>query len=397
MSAITKAFVGAKIHDGQDLYENHALIVHDNDRLSIERLTSLPSDYPRVQLAGGTIAPGYVDLQVNGGGGVMFNDEQSVDTLRTMAQAHASIGTTAFLPTLITDTPERTRAAIKATQQAISERVDGIVGIHLEGPHLSGARKGAHDAKLIRSMSEEDMAAVLAAAETLPNVMMTVAPENTTLAQIQRMADAGIIVSLGHTDADFETCISAFDAGAKCVTHLFNAMSQMGNREPGLVGAALHHDEVYAGLIADSIHVHPAAMRIALAAKANTDRIFLVTDAMASAGSSIKSFLINDRRVLRNEGRLTLENGTLAGADLELTQAVSVMVNTVGESLSSSLARATSVPAGLLNTANGQGRLTDASQKVLYIQDDLTQFVSLPLRSAAWSTLKPKHNSQVKT
>ena len=387
MSAIGRAFVGAKIHDGRELHENHALIAHSDGRLSVERPSLLSSECPRIQLDGGIIMPGYVDLQVNGGGGIMFNDAQSVETLRTMAQAHAAIGTSAFLPTLITDTAASTRAAIKATQQAIAEKVEGIVGLHLEGPHLSGARKGAHDASLIRAMSDDDMDAILGAAETLPNVMVTVAPENTTLTQIKRLADAGIIVSLGHTDADFETCMAAFDAGAKCATHLFNAMSQLGNREPGLVGAALHREDVFAGLIADGIHVHPASMRIALAAKANTNRIFLVTDAMASAGSSIESFMINDRRVHRNEGKLTLEDGTLAGADLELTQALSVMVNAVGDDLCCALARATSVPASLLNDAAGLGRLTHASHKPLHINDDLTEFKYLSFRSVAPSNL----------
>ena len=179
----------------------------------------------------------------------MFNHAPSVETLRVIAQAHRSLGTVALLPTLITDTPAQTRAAIDAVEKAITEDVLGIIGIHLEGPHLSVARKGAHDAALIRPMEAQDLELICDAARRLPNVMVTVAPENVTTAQISAMSAAGVIVSLGHTDANFETCISAFDAGATCVTHLFNAMSQLGSRTPGLVGAALAREHVYACLL----------------------------------------------------------------------------------------------------------------------------------------------------
>lgn len=324
-------------------------------------------------LGGGVIVPGFVDLQVNGGGGVMFNDHQDVATLRTIAQAHASTGTVAILPTLITDTHARTRAAIDAVEQAIAEGVAGIAGIHLEGPHLSVARKGAHDPKLIRPMEQADLALMLHAAERLPNVMVTVAPENTTPAQITAMADAGIVVSLGHTDAGFDTCMAAFAAGARCVTHLFNAMSQMGNREPGLVGATLAHGDIYAGMIADGIHVHPNTLRVALAAKPDPERLFLVTDAMATAGSPITGFSLNGREVFRENHRLTLADGTLAGADLEMARAVSVMVNDAGDSLASAVARTSAIPAQLLRSRGTLGTLAQA----LYLDADLATAVPL--------------------
>ena len=376
MSTIAKAYVGARIHDGVDLYDGHAFVVHDDGTRSIVPQQSLPPECPTEKLSGGIIAPGYVDLQVNGGGGVMFNDAQTVETLRTIAQAHASIGTSAILPTLITDTPDRTRAAINAVEQAIAEGVDGIVGIHLEGPHLSVARKGAHDPKLIRPMSDDDLALVVNAATRLPNVMMTVAPENTTNAQIREMSDAGIIVSLGHSDASFETCLAAFDAGARCVTHLFNAMSQLGNREPGLVGATLARDDVYAGLIADGIHVHPATIGIALAAAENSDRIMLVTDAMATAGSQIDGFVLNGRQVMRKDQRLTLEDGTLAGADLEMTQAVSTMVHDVGDALAQAIRRCTATPMSLLRNVQAKP-LLDTNLFVNHVSDDLSSVARL--------------------
>ncbi len=382
MSPIRKAFAGAHIYDGQKMDENHALVLLEDGTVDLVPQPTLPRDCSVENLNGGIISPGFVDLQVNGGGGVMFNDDQSTQALTTIAEAHASLGTTAFLPTLITDTPERTKAAISAVEQAIAENVENIAGIHLEGPHLSVARKGAHDPQLIRPMTDEDLSVVLRAAERLPNVMMTVAPETTTNTQIRTMSDAGIIVSLGHTDADFETCMAAFDAGARCVTHLFNAMSQLGNREPGLVGAALTRDDVFAGLIADSIHVHPATICIALSALAQKDRVFLVTDAMATAGSDIDGFLLNGRKVCRKEKRLTLEDGTLAGADLDMARALSVMTDDVGENMLQTIARATTTPAGLLRDGPSGTLRKTPIDKLIHIPADFSAPTYLGLKAA---------------
>ena len=361
MTQIKKAYIGAQIHDGFTLHLHHALAVFADGSRRVMDANALPKGCPTQVLTAGMITPGFVDLQVNGGGGIMFNDDQSVAALTTIAQAHLSTGTAAILPTLITDTPARTRAAIDAVAQAITQKVAGIIGIHLEGPHLSVARKGAHDPNLIRKMTDDDLALLLKAAEALPNVMVTVAPETTSNAQIKTMADAGIIVSLGHTDADYQTCIGAFDAGARCVTHLFNAMSQLGSREPGLVGAALSRGDIYAGLIADGVHVNPATIRIALAAKPQSERIFLVTDAMATLGSAIDSFQLNGRDVFRKHQQLTLADGTLAGADLEMPRALSVMMNDVGDSPELAVPRATTTPASLLRESSGVGRLEAAA------------------------------------
>ncbi len=379
MTSIVKAYVGARIHDGATLHNTHALAVGQDGELRILPREALPEGCAVVSLNQGIIAPGFVDLQVNGGGGVMFNDDQSPAALRTIAQAHATTGTVAILPTLITDTAARTRAAIDAVEQAIAAGVDGIVGIHLEGPHLSIPRKGAHDPRLIRPMEAADLAVVLQAAKRLPNVMITVAPENTTTAQIKAMAEAGIVVSLGHTDADFATCMAAFAAGARCVTHLFNAMSQLGNREPGLVGAVLASGDIYAGIVADGIHVHPQTLRLALAAKTNPERLFLVTDSMAVAGSSITGFTLNGREVCRKDHRLTLADGTLAGADLEMQRALSVMVENVGDDLALAIARTSAIPAQLLRNPGEFGRLS-VVERAIYMPDNLSQV--LPLAQA---------------
>lgn len=374
MTARDTALIGANIYDGETLHADKALLVKADGGVMICPLQSLPDDYKKQRLNGGTITPGFVDLQVNGGGGVMFNDAQNIEVLQTMAQAHATTGTVAMLPTLITDIAPRTRAAIDAVAQAIDEKLPGIAGIHLEGPHLSVARKGAHDASLIRAMTDEDMAVFLDAANRLANVMLTVAPENVNDDQIKQLSNAGIVVSLGHTDASYDRCMSAFDAGARCATHLFNAMSQLGSREPGLVGAALAHPQVCAGLIADAIHVHPATIRTAMAAKRGPGQIFLVTDAMATGGCDIQSFTLNGREIRRENGRLTLEDGTLAGADLDFGKAVSVMANQVGISTEQALAMATSIPAELLRGDMGYGHLGTSITGIQYI-DTQTQKV----------------------
>ncbi len=312
MSRQATIYRGGSVFDGDTLHKGAAL------RLEAGHITAIGADAPAdgadvVDLKGGILAPGYVDLQVNGGGGVMFNDDPSVETLRRIAAAHLTLGATSILPTLITDTATKTRAAIAAATAAVAAGVPGIAGLHLEGPHLSMSRKGAHDAALIRPMEEDDLAALVAAAQSLPALMLTVAPENVSLKQVKALVAAGAVVSLGHSNADYETCLSYAKAGASCATHLFNAMSQLGNREPGLVGAVLASGRFNAGLIADGIHVHPEAMRAAWAAKQGPGRIFLVSDAMAPAGTAQEAFALEGRRISRKQGKLTLADGTLAG------------------------------------------------------------------------------------
>ena len=351
-----RAVTGADIFDGRQLHADSACLLEGDIFLGIVSQDSIPADYAVEHVPGGNILPGFVDLQVNGGGGVMFNDETSLEGLKAISKAHATTGTRSLLPTLITDTPERTRAAVDAVEAAIAHNVPGIIGLHLEGPHLSIARKGAHDPSLIRPMTQADEDFLLQTAQRLPNVMVTLAPENVSPAQITRLSAAGIVVSLGHTDCTLAEAEAAFAAGARCVTHLFNAMSQMGNREPGLVGATLNAAGVSAGLIADDIHVHQASMRVALSSKIAPGKIFLVTDAMSTVGSDITEFSLNGRRVLRRNGRLTLEDGTLAGADLEFSRAISVLVEDMGLPRELVFAMATAFPADVLPHPGTAGR-----------------------------------------
>ena len=357
MSSLPTLFHGGPIFDGQGLLHDHAVVLEKDVITYLGPARDAPKGGLGIDLQGDILAPGFVDLQVNGGDGVMFNDAPTTDTLARMARAHARLGCAAILPTLITDAPDKTRAAIEAAIDAAGAGMRGIAGLHLEGPHLSVARKGAHSADLIRPMTDDDLALLEGAARALPALMITLAPENVTPAQVSALVEAGATVSLGHSDADYVTCMAFADAGAACVTHLFNAMSQLGNREPGLVGAALQNGQLSAGLIADGIHVHPASIRAAWDAKRRPGGIFLVSDAMACAGSDIQSFQIDGRKVTRSDGRLTLEDGTLAGADLDLPTAVRFLVNEVGIGLEPALRAATSGPARVIGRGNDLGCL----------------------------------------
>lgn len=354
MTGAVVTYLGGRVFDGWCLRSGAARFVDGRFAGFVAR--GAEQDGQVVDLRGDILAPGYVDLQVNGGDGLLLNDDPSVQTLTRMAQAHRRLGTVAILPTLITDRPEVTTAAIAATTRAMAQGVPGISGLHLEGPHLSVARKGAHDGDLIRPMLEADVAELLAAKAALPVLKITIAPESVSPEQVARLARAGILVSLGHTDADFDTCQDYARAGARCATHLFNAMSQLTNRAPGLVGAVLSTPALSAGLIADGIHVHPSSLRAAWAAKAQAGpgRIFLVSDAMAVAGTDLQGFALGGRQIRRDKGRLRLADGTLAGADLDLTRAIAVLTGQAGVPLGQALAAATRVPADLCGLPAGR-------------------------------------------
>ncbi|MGI9395563.1 MAG: N-acetylglucosamine-6-phosphate deacetylase [Boseongicola sp.] len=378
MNTSRTIYGGGPIFDGETLHKGDALCVEHGQITALGPEEKIGRCGAFVELGGDILSPGYVDLQVNGGDGIMFNDVPSFETLARIAKAHWRLGATTILPTLITDTPNKTKAAIEAAKAAIAEGIQGIGGLHLEGPHLSVARKGAHDAALIRPMTDEDLAEMVRAASDLPALMVTIAPENATIEQVRALVDAGAIISLGHSDAEFDTCMSYVDAGARSVTHLFNAMSQLGNREPGLVGAALATGSLSAGLIADGIHVHPETMRAAWTAKRMPGRIFLVSDAMAPAGSDISEFTLGGRRITRDRGQLALEDGTLAGADLDLTTAVRNIVQKVSVGLADALQAATSVPARLAGMPANVGALNVGNTAdLIRVRSDLSSLAPL--------------------
>jgi N-acetylglucosamine-6-phosphate deacetylase len=365
------AISGARIFDSQTWHDNAALLIEFGYVAGIVPLSEVPANAEKVELDGGMIVPGFIDLQVNGGGGILFNNDTSLDAIRTICAAHAQFGTTGLLPTLITDTAAVNEKAIAAGLAAADAHVSGFLGLHLEGPHLSLARKGTHDPALIRPMDESDVARIKKAAETLPNLICTVAAETVTPAQITILSDAGAVVSIGHSDADYETAMAAFAAGATMSTHLFNAMSQMGNREPGVVGATLDRPEAFAGLIADGIHVHPASIGAALRAKRGPGRIFLVTDAMSQTGTDIQTLTLNGRTITRANGALRLADGTLAGADLDMIDAVNFMIDTIGLDLEEVLRMASLYPAEAMGIEETYGTLQrGAVRSFAHLSDD---------------------------
>lgn len=366
-----KAFVGATIFDGHKRHEDSALLTDDGSVSKIVSIKDIPSGTETVSLSGGLLAPGFVDLQVNGGGGVLLNDQPDVAGIETICAAHAQFGTTSLLPTLITDNIDVTHNAVAAGIEAARQAITGFIGLHLEGPHLSVVRKGAHDADLIRPMSIEDLNFLTKSRASLPHLMTTVAPESVSNEQISELTNAGVMISLGHTAADYETAVNAASSGARAVTHLFNAMSPLTHREPGLVGAALETGHVSVGVIADGIHVHPAAISIALAAKKGPGKIFLVTDAMSTIGTDQNSFTLNGRTITREGGKLILEDGTLAGADLDMITAVRFMANSVGIGVDEALRMAALYPALCIGDDTIGHLQTGAAANMVHLDDDL--------------------------
>jgi N-acetylglucosamine-6-phosphate deacetylase len=349
------ALCGARVFTGERLLEDHAVLVDGDRILDVLPAASVPAGFCRHDLGGGVLAPGFVDAQVNGGGGVLFNERRTAEGAKAIAMAHARHGSTGLLPTFITDHPDRQVEAVAAIRAAIAAKAPGILGIHLEGPFLATARKGAHDPGLIRPLTDGDVDVLLDSG--IDTVLLTVAAENASPRQIRRLTDGGVIVSLGHSDACYEMASAAADAGARGVTHLYNAMSPLEHRAPGLVGAALDHGGLWAGFIADGHHAHAAALRIALRAKQGPARLFLVSDAMPPAASSETTFALNGRTVTSRDGKLTLEDGTLAGSVLTMDQAVRYAVDHLHQPLTEALRMASLYPAQFLRLDRDRGRI----------------------------------------
>lgn len=318
-----------------------------------------------VQLAG-DLLPGFIDLQVNGGGGVLFNDEPTVEGVVAIAEAHRPFGTTGLFPTLISDDLDVVARAIAAVEAAVVKGVPGVLGIHLEGPFLNAERKGIHDASKFRVLDEAAIALLtsLRAGRTL----ITLAPETAPPGTIRALAERGAVVAAGHTAATYEQLQRAFDEGLSGFTHLYNAMTQLGSREPGAVGAALDARESWCGLIVDGSHVHPASLRIALAAK-GAERLALVTDAMPTVGSERKWFMLGERRITAENGRCMAEDGTLAGSDLDMATAVRNAVQLMGVDLATAARMASSVPASIMGLGERTGAIRPGLQADLVLLD----------------------------
>jgi N-acetylglucosamine-6-phosphate deacetylase len=367
---MTTALVNGRILLAEGFVADQAVLI-EGDRIT----ALLGRDDPRVagsqqhDLEGRRLVPGFIDCQVNGGGGVLLNDEPTVESVRRIVAAHRSFGTTGLLPTLITTDVDVMRAAIDAVRGAMLARDSGVLGIHFEGPLLSPARPGVHDTARFRELDPEleDLISSLGMGRTL----LTIAPERVPLAAIRELTARGIILCAGHTGADYATARAALAAGVRGVTHLFNAMSPLQSRDPGMVGAALDDPDCWCGLIVDGYHVHPAALRVAVAAK-RRGRMLLVTDAMSSVGSNQTSFILGDELVDCTEGVCKTAAGVLAGSALDMGTALRNAVRLLNLPVEEAARMAATYPAEFLNLSAERGRIAvGARADLVELDNDL--------------------------
>ena len=322
------------LFNGTDILTGHALRVQGG------KVTDVAPALDGAQRIPGLITPGFVDLQVNGGGGVLLNTTPTVDGMATILGAHRKAGTVAILPTVITDTPDVLEAAMQA---ALSANDRGLLGLHIEGPHIAQARRGTHAAKYIRPLGDHTMTCVQTLRDGGVAVMITLAPEAATPDQIAALDAMGAIVSLGHTDADAEAMQAAIKAGATCGTHLFNAMSQMSGRAAGAVGTLIN-SQCYVGIICDGHHVADEMIALAIRARPRPDRMMLVSDAMATVGGP-DAFDLYGQSIRVQGGKLVNAEGNLAGAHVTQAQGVKRLVDHVGVDLQTALRMAITTPA----------------------------------------------------
>lgn len=350
-----------QLFDGDDIIED-ATVRIDSGRI-IEVTQGVSADAVKLD---GLLTPGFIDVQVNGGGGVLFNDSQTVETLATMAAAHRRFGVTGFMATLISDDRNKAASALQAVSDAIEARVEGVLGLHLEGPWLSEPRRGVHPAKFLRALDDADMR-LLTQKRSFP-VMVTVAPEQAGATAVRALAEAGVIVSIGHTAASTEDVEGAIAAGATGFTHLFNAMPPMEGRNPGALGVALGSRQSWAGIILDGIHVHPASARAAFAAK-TANRLMLVSDAMATIGAADTSMALFGEKIAVRDGALRTGSGTLAGAHLEMSGAVRNAVSLLHASREEALRMASLTPAEFLKLGQERGRVAKGYRADFVLMD----------------------------
>jgi N-acetylglucosamine-6-phosphate deacetylase len=314
----------------------------------------IPADYAVLPLEGGILAPGFIDVQVNGGGGVLFNDAPTVETIAAIGAAHRRFGTTGFLPTLISDDLDKVDAAIAAVEAAIAAGVPGVLGIHLEGPYLNASKRGIHDAGKFRTLHPTDAARLTRLRSGV--TLITLAPETVAAGSIAALVERGAIVAAGHSDASYEQMQAAIAEGLSGVTHLFNAMTQLGSRAPGIVGAVFDLPDLTAGMIVDGAHLHPASVRTAFR-QCSADRLMLVTDGMPSVGAASAHFQLYGETIEARGGACYNAAGTLAGSNLDMALAVRTCAAQLGVPLDTVLPMASRTPARFLGMADTRGAL----------------------------------------
>ena len=359
--------VNGRILTPEGIVDGKVVTIRDGRIDGVVDGAGLPSSVARHDLDGGLLVPGFIDTQVNGGGGVLFNDSTTVEAIAAIGAAHRPYGTTGFLPTLISDDLAVVDAAMRATEQAIEAGVPGVLGVHIEGPFLNVKRKGIHDASKFRILDDEAVA--LLSSLKRGKTLVTLAPETTTPEMVRRLAAAGVTVAAGHTNATYGAVRKALDTGLTGFTHLFNAMSPLTSREPGVVGAALESQTAWCGIIVDGRHVDPTVLRIALRARP-LDRFMLVTDAMPTVGMTDKSFDLQGRHIQVVDGVCVDDAGTLAGSDLDMIGAVRNAVSMLGLSLEAAVSIASAAPAAFLGLAGQRGEIRVGQAADLVLLDD---------------------------
>ncbi len=364
---MTQLLSNACIFTGDEILQGWSLRLADDLIQELLPPGAAAGDTPVIDLGGNLLAPGFIDCQVNGGGGVLFNDQTDAAAIAAIATAHRAFGSTGLLPTLISTDWESMRLAAAAVRAARKQGMPGLLGLHFEGPYLNPDRKGAHDDTRIRPL--DDAALELFASPDLGSVIVTLAPEMVSPGTIRRLTDAGVRVCAGHSAASHDQITAALDEGLAGFTHLFNAMPAMTSRQPGIVGAALADRDSYCGIIADGHHVHPTMLRNALAAKAK-GRMLLVTDAMPSVGGKGDSFQLAGRTVNVSDGRCTLTDGTLAGSNLDMATAVRNAVSLLGQPREEALRMASLYPATFLGLEHERGRIAAGYRADLVQLDD---------------------------
>lgn len=361
------AFINGRVLTPAGLIDGQAVLVEDGKVAAVVPMAEVPAGAERQDLAGGLLVPGYIDTQVNGGGGVLFNDAPTVETIAAIGAAHRTYGATGFLPTLISDDLDVVDKALRATEAAIEAGVPGVLGVHIEGPFLNPKRKGIHDETKFRILDDEAIA--LLSSLKRGKLLLTLAPERTTPEAIARLSKAGVIVAAGHTNARYETMRQAIDHGLSGVTHLFNAMSPLTSREPGVVGAVLENQTVWAGIIVDGRHVDPVTLKIALRTRP-LDRFMLVTDAMPTVGMTDKRFVLQGREITVRDGVCVDAAGTLAGSDLDMAAAVRNAISMLGLSLEEAVMMASAAPAAFLGLSHQRGAIARGLAADFCLLDD---------------------------
>jgi N-acetylglucosamine-6-phosphate deacetylase len=364
---MTDVLSNARVLTDQGFRDRQSVVLHEGLIQAVMHDDEVDAGDATVRdLNGQLLLPGFIDIQVNGGGGVLFNDAPGVEAIRAIGEAHRKFGTTGFLPTLISGDLEAVAAAIAATDEAIAEGVPGVLGIHLEGPFLNKAKKGVHDPARFRVLDSD--AITLLSSLKRGKTLVTLAPETTSPELIAELVNAGVIVAAGHTNGSYDEVRAALDAGLNGFTHLFNAMSPLTSREPGVVGAALDDDSSWCGLIADGHHVHPASLRIAIASKPR-GRSLLVTDAMSSVGAVNKSFEFNGQLIDVSNGVCVTADGTLAGSDLDMATAVRNATTMLRVELAEAARMASEYPAAALGLEGELGRIKAGYRANLVLAD----------------------------